>query len=421
MYYSPKYRVIDYLSFFRSLRVKFDNYYCSMSASVDTIEDANNLQKINKRQIDNDDDEVAVKVQKTEAANEVVEKVKRKNFVIMMGYNGRNYFGMQRNPNTKTIEEDLFVALLKSNLIAKEQYDDIREIKFQRAARTDRGVSAVRQIVSLRLPNHANKEEINKYLPNEIRVFGIRRVTKGFNSKNQCDARTYRYVIPTFALAPEDPNFLQTKEDENIDADKRLEQLLIIDEKPYNDFRLTTDTRGKVNEILKLLEGTHNFHNFTSKIRPLDPRARRYIMYFRFIETFVANNMEFAVLEIKGQSFMLHQIRKMVSLVVGISRNIITNDVVKDAFSVENIDIPIAPGLGLSLHHVHYKYYNERYGTDGIHETLDWEEYDEEVEQFYKDYILKNIVDTETTEKTTLNWLASFLTPMRFAYREPVA
>lgn len=84
----------------------------------------------------------------------------------------------------------------------------------------------------------------------------------------------------------------------------------------------------------------------------MDPRAKRYIIYFRCIETFVTNNTEFAVLEVKGQSFMLHQIRKMVSLVIGICRNIITNDIVKDVFSLERIDVPIAPGLGLSLHFV---------------------------------------------------------------------
>lgn len=88
----------------------------------------------------------------------------------------------------------------------------------------------------------------------------------------------------------------------------------------------------------------------------MDPRAKRYIVYFRCIETFIANNMEFVVLEVQGQSFMLHQIRKMVSLIIGICRNIITIDFVKDAFSLEKVDIPIAPGLGLSLHFVRYFY-----------------------------------------------------------------
>nr|XP_033343133.1 tRNA pseudouridine synthase A isoform X2 [Megalopta genalis] len=387
--------------------------------SVDlNIAEVNGTEKNTKRHVnDENNDEVAIKVPKVE---ETTEKIRQKtsNFVIMLGYLGRDYYGMQRNPGLKTIEEDLILALFKSNLINKAQFDDIRELKFQRAARTDKSVSAVRQIVSLKLPRDiAKKEVINEHLPKEIRVFGLKRVTKGFNSKNQCDARTYRYVIPTFALAPEDPNSLLNTEDE-IDVDKRLEQLSTIDGKPYNEFRLTRDMIDKLNENLKLLEGTNNFHNFTIKVRPKNPSGRRYIISFNCTELFVANNMEFAVLEIKGQSFMLHQIRKMVSLVVGICRNIVTPDIVNTAFSLERIDIPIAPGLGLSLHHVHYRYYNQRYGNDGIHEALDWEECDKEVEQFYKDYIIKNIVDTECAEKTTLNWLASSLTPKRFCTRD---
>ncbi|CAK9825451.1 Pseudouridylate synthase 1 homolog [Anthophora retusa] len=259
---------------------------------------------------------------------------------------------MQINRGTKTIEESLLSALLKANFITKEQFEDVREIKFQRAARTDKGVSAVRQIVSLKLPDNVNKEEINEHLPKDIRVFGIKRVTRSFNSKNKCDARTYRYILPTFALAPEDPDFLQTDSDEEIDEEKRLSQLSVINGKPYTEFRLTPEMFEKLNEILKLLEGTHNFHNFTSKTKPLDPRAKRYIIHFRCMEIFTANDMEFAVLEVKGQSFMLHQIRKMVSLVIGICRNIVTNDIVKDVFSLEKVGIPTAPGLGLSLHFV---------------------------------------------------------------------
>ncbi|OAD53987.1 tRNA pseudouridine synthase A, mitochondrial, partial [Eufriesea mexicana] len=377
----------------------------------------------NKRQCIDTDYEIIAKAPKVEAIEAVVQKesnVKRKNFVIMLGYLGRNYFGMQINRGTKTIEESLLTALLKANFITNSQFEDVREIRFQRAARTDKGVSAVRQIVSLLLPINVNKEDVNEHLPQDIRVFDIKRVTKSFNSKTKCDARTYRYVLPTFTLAPEDLAFLQVDEDEEIDEEKRLEQLSMIAGKPYNEFRLSPEMLNKLHEILKLFEGTHNFHNFTSKVKPLDPRAKRYIIYFRCIETFIANNMEFAVLEVKGQSFMLHQIRKMVSLVIGICRNIVTSDIIKDAFSLEKIDIPLSPGLGLSLHFVHYEYYNKRFGEDGFHKTLDWKECNDEVEKFYKDHILQEIIDTEISNKVMLHWLASFLTSKRFAFRHVV-
>lgn len=56
-----------------------------------------------------------------------------------------------RNYGHKTIEEDLLTALFKANLITQESYDQAQTMQFQRAARTDKGVSAVRQIVSLKM------------------------------------------------------------------------------------------------------------------------------------------------------------------------------------------------------------------------------------------------------------------------------
>jgi len=51
----------------------------------------------------------------------------------------------------KTIEEELLTALLKANFITEEAFNTPQMIQFQRAARTDKGVSAVRQVVSIKL------------------------------------------------------------------------------------------------------------------------------------------------------------------------------------------------------------------------------------------------------------------------------
>lgn len=79
------------------------------------------------------------------------DKIKRRKCVLLMGYSGVNYFGMQRNPGQKTIEEDLFVAMLKQKWITEEAFSQAQYAYFQRAARTDKGVSAARQICSMKL------------------------------------------------------------------------------------------------------------------------------------------------------------------------------------------------------------------------------------------------------------------------------
>lgn len=56
-----------------------------------------------------------------------------------------------RNPGMKTIEEELLTALLKASSITEDAFNTPQLIQFQRAARTDKGVSAARQVVSIKL------------------------------------------------------------------------------------------------------------------------------------------------------------------------------------------------------------------------------------------------------------------------------
>lgn len=93
---------------------------------------------------------------------------------------------------------------------------------------------------------------------------------------------------------------------------------------------------------------------------PLDPRGKRYIIKCKVTEPFLVKGMEFISFEIKGQSFMLHQIRKMVSLVIGISRGIADESVFEKVFSTEKIRVPTAPSLGLFLDRVSLLKYNKK-------------------------------------------------------------
>lgn len=192
------------------------------------------------------------------------------------------------------------------------------------------GVSAARQIVSLKLPENLDIEKINNQLPDDIRVFGYKRVTKGFNSKSQCDSRTYTYMLPTIAFANQNEE---------------------VDQKTY---RVNAEIVKRVNELLQNYVGTKNFHNYTSKKKPSDPSAKRFMKSFVCEEPFVKRGVEFAVLKVQGQSFMLHQIRKMVGVVIGIIRGLTPFEVMIQSFGQEKVSTPRAPGLGLVLDYVHY-------------------------------------------------------------------
>ena len=53
------------------------------------------------------------------------------------------------------------------------------------------------------------------------------------------------------------------------------------------------------------------------------------------------------------------------------------------------VDIPKAPGLGLMLDKLHYDTYNRKFGNDGLHQPLDWDDYKEEMEKFKLEQVFK--------------------------------
>lgn len=328
-----------------------------------------------------------LKVAKEEETEEQAKKYPKRKVVLLIAYSGKGYHGMQRNVGSsefKTIEDDLVYSLVKSGCIPENHGVDMKKMSFQRCARTDKGVSAAGQVVSLKVwLIDSIVERINEHLPPHIRVLGLKRVTGGFNSKNKCDARTYMYMLPSFAFASKDSDG------------------------PLEEYRLSTDTLKHANRLFSCYKGTHNFYNFTSQKGPKDPSANRYIMEMYCEEPFVKEGVEFAIVKIKGQSFMLHQIRKMIGLVIAVMKGYAPESVMERSWGELKVDIPKAPGLGLVLETVHFEKYNQRFGNDGLHESLDWAEEREKIAAFKEKYIYPTIIHTEKTEKSMANWLST--------------
>ncbi|XP_007953244.2 tRNA pseudouridine synthase A [Orycteropus afer afer] len=314
-------------------------------------------------------------------------KLPKRKVVLLLAYSGKGYHGMQRNVGSsqfRTIEDDLVSALVQSGCIPESHGEDMKKMSFQRCARTDKGVSAAGQVVSLKVWLIEDiLEKINSHLPSHIRILGLKRVTGGFNSKNRCDARTYCYMLPTFAFAHKD----QDVQDES--------------------FRLRAETLRRVNELLACFCGTHSFHNFTSQKGPQEPSARRYILEMQCGEPFVRDGLEFAIITVKGQSFLMHQIRKMVGLVVAIVRGHAPESLLARSWGPTKVDVPKAPGLGLVLERVHFDKYNQRFGGDGLHEPLDWVAEEGAIAAFKECYIFPSIVDTERRERSMAQWLST--------------
>lgn len=311
---------------------------------------------------------------------------KKKKVALLLSYCGSKYHGMQKNPDVVTIELKLLEALVKIGSIQEMHMkfyldENVNQLSFQRAARTDKGVSAARQVASLKLiVTEDFVEELNQALPQDIRCFGYERVTKTFDAKCCCSGRSYEYLAPTFSFAP----------------DKHTMD---------SSYRLSDEQFELLNSLLEQYVGTHNFHNFTSGKHPSDKSSFRYITKCEAKKPFECRAHEFIAIEICGQSFMIHQIRKMIGLCMAVCRGYCPKEHLERAWGNSKIDIPRAPGLGLLLNRVEFKRYNEKFGDDGSHKPLIWEDTELSIEKFKIESIWHSIIEEEIKKSPMVVWL----------------
>ncbi|XP_019190039.1 PREDICTED: tRNA pseudouridine synthase A, mitochondrial isoform X2 [Ipomoea nil] len=445
-------------------------------------------------------------------------KYKRRKIAIFFAYCGVGYQGMQKNPGAKTIEGDLEEALFHAGAVPEQDRGQPRRYDWARSARTDKGVSAVGQVVSGRfyIDPPGLVDRLNSNLASQIRIFGYKRTTASFNAKKFCDRRRYVYLIPVFALDPsahrdresvlaslgsgnelvkclecsergrkvfgimgkrsfdsksepivvssgsgissntgdsqnqqENMNnsihsgsgilsntghsqnqqenmknsihSVENGDDEsnpNSEIEKQVGNETSQNEKnevtnmeveeaivPNKIFSYGDEEKDRFNRILKYYEGTHNFHNFTTRTKAEDPAAKRYIISFTANTVVEVEGINFVKCEVVGQSFMLHQIRKMIGLAVAIMRNYAPESLIQTAFSKDvNINVPMAPEVGLYLDECFFSSYNKKW-TD--HEELSMKAYADIAEDFKMKYIYSHIASTEHKEGVMGLWLHS--------------
>lgn len=411
---------------------------------------------------------------------------KRRKIAMLLAYCGAGYQGMQKNPGAVTIEGLLEAALSKAGAMPENYDGNPRKVDWMRAARTDKGVSAVGQVVSglFYIDPPGFVERINAHLPKQIRLLGYKRVTPTFSAKKFCDRRRYEYVIPIFALDPSthrdreavlasegkedafvkcqecsergrkipvtkvfhkpspdraetgicdgqsaastspstcgtatdfatissaagqshpDANFAEAEpsailevDDSALPEEEGVKQGSLPEPK-REPFHFGVAERAKLNHILGHYLGTHNFHNFTSRVKAEDPSAKRYIVSFEAGDVFTVGNMEFVRCKVVGQSFMLHQIRKMIGLAIAVFRGFTPESVMETALRRDtNVIIPTAPELGLFLDECMYPAYNQKwYNT---HEEVSQKGHEQEINCFKHDVIYEHIAMTENKE-----------------------
>lgn len=349
-----------------------------------------------------------------------------------------------------------------------------------RAARTDKGVHAAGNVISAKLiiEDEDIIDKINAQLPEHIRVWGISRVTKGFDCRKHCGSRIYEYLIPTFSFLPPRPTSIFGKRIKEMDekfpgvkradeegddfwktvykklaevgitgehvledyarmlrdtanipkesGDKAIEQpaplalteeqmsifnqIRAIEDRERRAYRISNERLELIRKAVKVYEGSHNFHNFTLKKQYSDPSARRFMKNLTVSEPKLIEGTEWVSIKIHGQSFMLHQIRKMICMAAQVIRTGTPIERINDAFYKAKLNIPKAPALGLLLERPMYESINEKLQLFG-HGELTFDPYNDQIEEFKQKHIYDKLYAIEVKENTFysfFNFIDSF-------------
>ncbi|KAK8932660.1 hypothetical protein H634G_06985 [Metarhizium anisopliae BRIP 53293] len=440
------------------------------------------------------------------------ERRPKRKVAVMIGYSGTGYKGMQVNGDEPTIERDLFRAFIDAKAISKANADDPRKSSLARCARTDKGVHAAGNVISLKLiiEDEDIVDKINAHLPEQIRIWGIQRTNNSFNCYQYCDSRFYEYLLPSYCLLPPHPQTYLAKECEKLNKEygaedevaavmadvkdfwahveeKEIKPILVrLDpelravvmervhaqeaeeyennkkaeaeaeqdhapdagaaDKPdeagdaapgpeepkrvsleshkpkhrelapidfalrdikaayiaaKRRYRVSPERLQRLQSVLDKYTGTYNFHNFTIQKTFSDPSARRHIKSFTVNpKPVIIGGTEWLSLKVHGQSFMMHQIRKMVGLASLMVRCGTALDRVADSYQEQKMAIPKAPGLGLLLERPVFENYNRRARDTLGKETIDFGKYEERLEAFKQKHIYSRIFEVEEKENT---------------------
>ena len=349
------------------------------------------------------------------------EKLLKRKAALLLGFLGTKYGGFQVNMNQRTLQSEVELALFKAGMLKELNFGRPFKYSWSTSARTDKGVHACAQVCSLKVEllqsDLDNMEEARQrlegFLPSDIRVLDFQRVTRNFCAKTQRDRVRYQYMIPSFLLHSDYRALLV---EQGIPLEGRRETArapLSKDEvaklqEVLKGFRTTDKQRGLLQAALKKYDGTHPFHNFTKGLKPGQASANRYIESFRVQDPVIIDGLEWIPTQVLGQSFLLHQIRKMIAMAVDVTRGAATLEVMDRALSKkEVVRVGLAPAQGLFLELSFFGGYNRRKQQNKDLPNLDWSVDGPAKDRWaaFRDTIREHIVKEEEAQGNFVQYL----------------
>ncbi|CCE66211.1 hypothetical protein TPHA_0P00530 [Tetrapisispora phaffii CBS 4417] len=276
---------------------------------LEILED--NVSKHNKKTNDKIENTESITQNKNKKFNEKKKfdfsKYNTRFIALKFAYLGWNYNGLaiQKEPTAlPTVEGVIVDAMNKCKLIPSINPSDF---KFSRCGRTDKGVSAMNQVISLNVRSNLTPEQqmnsefdskeiqyiniLNQLLPDDIRISAVcLRPPTGFDARFSCQYRHYKYLFKKDGL--------------NISAMETAASYF----KGEHDFR----------NFCKL-DGSKQITNF-----------KRTMMSSQILQV----NEEFYCFDLIGSAFLWHQVRCMTAILFLVGQNLEVPEIVSQLVDV---------------------------------------------------------------------------------------
>ncbi|HVO77656.1 MAG TPA: tRNA pseudouridine(38-40) synthase TruA [Methanomassiliicoccales archaeon] len=221
---------------------------------------------------------------------------------VKIAYDGRQFMGSQRQPGGCTVEDEVIRCLRKIKAIESPE-----KARFRTASRTDRGVSALGNVVAF--DTSFDMDHLLQALNSQsdsVFFLGLAKVPASF-SPRRAQQRWYRYFHPIGGIDVE-----------------------------------------RLRSALELFEGDHDFKRFCK------PEGRETTRRIESIEAFPLG--EFVVIDFRAREFLRNLIRRIVAASALVGKGKATLDDVREALEGKERSFGLAPSEDLVLVDVEYPF-----------------------------------------------------------------
>jgi|SRR5579871_373911 len=250
-------------------------------------------------------------------------------FRLYVSYVGSNFSGFQQQANARTVGGELALAL-------KSLFKN--DFTMQVAGRTDAGVHARGQIVSLECESQLSARQLTlalaAKLPKDMSVWRIEEMPLGFNARTQSIGKRYVYRIH-----------------QGLTADPFTSAYSLHQKTPLDVVAMDRAAQSFV--------GEHDFESFRSSFC-VSAHARRYLWHVR-----VNKSEPLIEIDVRGNAFCMHMVRIMVGTLIEVGRKKRDANDIARALAGQDRKLagPTAKAYGLTLEQV---YYQDDLSTAGI-------------------------------------------------------